>query len=139
MNGIAALNQYRQIDNQGGVTDASPHRLILMLLDGAMGRLSTAKGCLQRGEVAEKGALISGSISIIDGLRASLDHESGGDIASNLDGLYEYMSGRLLVANLHNEEAPLDEVIVLLREIREAWVAIPEDQRDAHTPIANPA
>lgn len=132
MNGMAALNQYRQVVNQGGIIDASPHQLILMLMDGAMGRISTAKGCLQRGEVARKGELISGAISIIEGLRGSLNHEAGGEIARNLDNLYEYMTRQLVRANLDNGAAPLDEVTALLREVKEAWIAIPAEPRTSH-------
>lgn len=120
----AALKQYKKIDVNQGIDDASPHRLILMLLDGALGRLAAAKGFIEHNEVARKGETIGSAISIIDGLRVSLDMDQGGEIAENLESLYDYMQRRLLEANLNSDAAIVDEVVSLLGEIREAWIAI---------------
>jgi flagellar protein FliS len=131
MNGMSALRTYRSIGTESAMVDSTPHQLILMLIDGAIDKTATAAGCLEHGETAEKARLISGSLAIIDSLRASLDHKAGGDLADNLDRLYDYMSRRLLQANLRNDAACLAEVIALLKEIREAWAAIPQDYRGA--------
>ena len=120
------LNQYRQVGTQSGVASASPHRLIQMLMEGALEKINLAKGYMQRGEIALKGSHISWAISIIDGLRMSLDIEAGGEIAQNLDDLYDYMGRRLVEANLDNDEAMLDEVAGLLLEIKSAWDTVPE-------------
>lgn len=120
------LNQYRQVGTQSGVASASPHRLIQMLMEGALEKINLAKGYMQRGETALKGSHISWAISIIDGLRMSLDKEAGGEIAQNLDDLYDYMGRRLAEANLDNNEAMLDEVAGLLLEIKSAWDTVPE-------------
>jgi flagellar protein FliS len=80
---------------------------------------------MQRGNIAEKGANISWAISIIEGMRASLDLDAGGDIARNLNDLYDYMGRRLLEANMRNDAKALDEVMSLLREIKTGWDAIP--------------
>jgi flagellar protein FliS len=133
MNAMAALQQYRGIGAQGAVIDASPHQLILMLIDGAIEKMVAAKGKMIHGDIAGKGGLISGSIAIIDTLRASLDHEAGGELADNLDRLYDYMSRRLLESNLRNQPQLLDEVVSLLKEIKEAWSAIPQDYRAARS------
>jgi len=125
MNGYTALRQYRQVGVQSSVFDASPHRLVTMLMDGALDRITMAKGHMMRREAAEKGQCIGAAISIIDGLRVSLDLESGGEMAANLKSLYDYMSHRLLEANLKDCEKRLNEVSSLLREIKEAWAAIP--------------
>lgn len=122
-----ALNQYRQVGVQGGLAEASPHRIIQMLLEGALDRLNTARGCMGRGAFADKGRHISSAVAIVDGLRSSLDHEAGGEIAANLDRLYEYMMRRLLEANSKNSTALIDEVSGLLQEIQSAWNAIPAD------------
>jgi len=106
------------------VEDGSPHRLVQMLFEGALGKIAVAKGHMERGEVPEKGRHISWAISIIDGLRSSLDMEKGGDIARNLNDLYDYMTRRLMEANMANNPALLDEVSSLLREIKDAWDAI---------------
>lgn len=124
-----ALNQYRKVGVHAAIADASPHRLIQMLMEGALDKIQVAKGHMERGEVAAKGKHISWAISIIDGLRTSLDMKAGGKLAENLDDLYDYMSRRLLDANLHNDPAALDEVTHLLLEIKQGWDAIPEPLR----------
>jgi len=116
--------QYSQLGTQTGVDIASPHRLIQMLLEGALGKIALAKRFMIDGSIAEKGEHISWSISIISGLRGSLDAEKGGEIAKNLDSLYEYMERRLLEANIKNNTEYLDEVSGLLREIKSSWDAI---------------
>jgi flagellar protein FliS len=95
-----------------------------MLIDGALDRIATAKGCLQRGQVAAKGQQISTAISIVGGLRASLDMDAGQEIARNLHELYTYMERRLFEANLKNDPQILDEVSGLIRQIKDAWDAI---------------
>ncbi|MDP1708485.1 MAG: flagellar export chaperone FliS [Gammaproteobacteria bacterium] len=119
-----ALSKYNDVRVETGITDASRHRLIALLLDGALERIAIAKGHMSRGETVEKGACISRVITILDGLRASLNKEAGGALAQNLDELYSYMDRCLLRANCENDIRLLDEVSGLLMEIRNAWVAI---------------
>lgn len=126
----SALRQYNSVGVQSGIEAASPHRIIQMLMAGALDRIAAAKGFMQRGDIGKKGEYIGWSISIIDGLRASLDHEVGGEISGNLDALYEYMGRRLLEANIKSDAAMLDEVFGLLSEIKGGWDAIPEEVRD---------
>ena len=118
------VSHYNQVDNYTGVIEASPHRLVQMLLDGALGKIAVVKGLMMRNDVGKKGEVIGQAISIIGGLRSSLDMEAGGDIATNLDDLYEYMERQLIKANINNDIALLDEVVILLREIKEAWDSI---------------
>lgn len=117
----AGLQQYRQVNTQARVESASPHRLIQMLMQGALDRIATARGAMERGEIAAKGEQISWAISIVGGLRSSLDLEAGGELAGNLHDLYDYMERQLLQANIRNEISLLDEVSGLLREIKSAW------------------
>lgn len=121
-----ALRQYQQVNTQSGVAYASPHRLIQMLMEGALERIAVAKGCIQRQDIAAKGEQIGKAIDIIGGLRDGLNMEAGGEIAANLDALYDYLQRQLLQANLHSDLAILDEVADLLRPIKEAWDAIGE-------------
>ena len=100
MNAMAALKQYQSVNTQAQAVDASPHRLIQMLMEGGLTRLAQARGAIERGQLAQKGELIGKAIAIIGGLRDGLNFEQGGEIASNLDALYEYMVSRLLEANL---------------------------------------
>jgi flagellar protein FliS len=122
-----ALNAYRNVGAHAGVAAASPHGLIVMLLDGALMQISTAKGHLARNDVGARGECISRAIAIIDTLRASLDQKTGGEIAANLDALYDYMNRRLLAANVEARADRLDEVAALLGEIKLAWDAIPAE------------
>ncbi len=120
----SALQQYQRVGIQSQVESASPHRLVQMLMEGAIARIAAATHHLARGAIAEKGQSISLAISILAGLRASLDKEKGGEIAENLDGLYDYMTRRLLEANLKNDQSMLAEVRGLLRQIKDGWDAL---------------
>lgn len=119
-----ALNQYSQNAVRTGIESASPHRLIQMLMEGALDKIAAARGHMERGEIQPKGQQISSAISILEGLKCSLDMEKGGDIAQNLQELYLYMERRLLEAHRINDVSLLDEVADLLRQIKEAWDAI---------------
>jgi flagellar protein FliS len=119
------VHAYAKVGMETGVVAASPHKLIVMLFDGALVALNAALSGMRSGNIAEKGKSISKAIMIIDsGLRAALDKKAGGEIAEGLDALYEYMSGRLLTANINNDPAILEEVQRLLIELRDAWNAI---------------
>jgi|TARA_R110002050_G_scaffold85635_4_gene182679 flagellar protein FliS len=95
-------------------------------MDGALDRLAIAKGHMQRRDVPQKVNAVNRAMSIIDGLRMSLDHNIDSDMSDNLENLYDYMNRRLLLANINNDTAGLDEVSSLLRELKEAWDAIPD-------------
>lgn len=116
-----AAQQYGSLDLQSKTETASPHQLIQMLLDGAINRIKSAIVQMEQGNIANKGELIGKAISIIEGLRASLDMNKGKDISNNLEELYIYMTKRLLEANLNNNPEPLKEVCSLLEEIKSAW------------------
>jgi flagellar protein FliS len=125
---------YANVGMETGVVAASPHKLIVMLFDGALAAVSSGLQFMQAGNVAEKGKAISKAISIIDGgLRASLDKKAGGEIAQNLDALYEYMTHRLLQANLNNRPEMLNEVHGLLKDLKQSWESIGEVPAPAPT------
>ncbi len=120
-------DHYNKVSVESDVHEASPHRLIQKLIHGAMEKMAVAKGAIERNDYAAKSRYISWAISIIDGLRMSLDMEAGGEIAKNLESLYEYMSRRLYEANTTNDVAIIDEVTGLMREIQEAWDGIADE------------
>jgi flagellar protein FliS len=120
-----ALKQYQSVGVSSGVEGATPHRLVQMLMEGALDRIATARGALLRGDLAEKGRHIGWAINVVGGLRASLDLERGGEIAANLDSLYDYVTRRLSEGNIQNDPAALEEVQSLLGEIKAGWDAIP--------------
>ena len=125
MNASAALKTYTNVGLESSVSGADPHKLILMLYQGAILAIALAKNQIRRNEIAAKGASISKAIMIIDeGLKASLDKNVGGGLAQNLSALYDYMNQRLLIANLKNDIRVLDEVSNLLTDLRGAWESI---------------
>ena len=136
---VNAISQYQQVGVETGMADASPHGLILMLLEGAMISINMAKVNMASNKVSEKGAAISRAIAIIDeGLRLSLDKKAGGEIADNLDALYEYMGHQLLTANMRNSQDLLDEVTLLLSGIKGAWQEIAPNKSSNQT-VVQPA
>jgi len=119
------LSAYRRVGVETGVEAADSHKLILLLFEGARLAVAEAKLHMQRNQIAAKGEAISKAIMIIDhGLKASLDVEAGGEMAEKLYALYDYMTSRLLIANLRNELKALEEVGRLLAELHGAWEAI---------------
>ncbi len=123
------LAAYRSVNAHGIVSSADPHGLVLALFDAILGRLATAGSCIEKGETARKANLLHSAIVLIAELRGSLNLEQGGSLARNLSDLYEYMTHRLLHANLNSDAAAVREVSGLLREIREAWAAIGPEVR----------
>jgi flagellar secretion chaperone FliS len=126
MNAIFAMKQYQQVSVQSGVMGASPHRLVQMLMEGALEKIALAKGHMVNNNIASKGENISKAIAIVGGLQSSLNTDAGGEIAENLGNLYDYMTNRLVIANLYNDETILDEVAGLMVEIKMGWDGIPE-------------
>lgn len=119
------VNAYAKVGLETAIVSASPHKLIVMLFDGALVAVLSALSNMKAGNIPEKGAAISKAIDIINnGLRASLNKKAGGDIADSLDSLYLYMSERLLLANLNNSTEMLEEVHGLLADLRSAWCEI---------------
>lgn len=119
---------YRSVEIETELANASPHKLILMLLDGALVAISRAGSYMAENRIPEKGKSISSAIDIIaNGLKSSLNYEAGDVLAERLGALYDYMCNRLLHANLRNDRAALDEVAGLLREIKSGWEEIAND------------
>lgn len=126
---------YTAIGLETGVPGADPHKLVLMLFEGALVSVAAARNHMQQGNIAEKGMAVSKAIDIIgNGLKASIDVKAGGDLADKLGALYDYMANRLLFANAHNSVAALNEVFGLLSEIKSAWEEIAGDPA-----VASPA
>jgi len=112
------------------VESASPQQLIIMLYDGALKSVFAAKAAIARGDVAARGAALSKAILIIDeGLRAALNLQSGGEIAQNLMALYDYISTRLLHANVKADVQSVDEAARLLGELKQAWEVLEQRER----------
>lgn len=131
----SAASAYASVGLETGVIAANPHKLILMLFEGAQLAIRAAGLHMREGNVQAKGTAITKAITIIgSGLKAALDAERGGEIAMQLDALYDYMCQRLFVANLKNRPEILEEVSALLAELHSAWKQI-----GAQDPGAAPA
>jgi len=127
-----AISAYVQTGVESGVPEADSHKLVAMLFDGALSAIADARLKLKAGDIPGRGKAISKAIAIVEqGLRASLDKAKGGELAARLDGLYEYIVGRLFHANLRSEAEPLDEVSRLLGELQEGWTGIGAPQHEA--------
>ncbi|MFI3184873.1 MAG: flagellar export chaperone FliS [Methylococcaceae bacterium] len=122
-------NKYAVVHTESLMEDASAHKLIQMLMSGFLMRVNAAKGGIERRDFQEKSQHISRASSIVGGLIDGIDSENGGDIALNLLSLYEYIDSRLFQASAQNSIEILDEVQLLMREIQQAWDAIPEAYR----------
>jgi len=124
MNPMLALRQYQKISAQAQTSEASPHRLVQMLMEGGLDRIAQAKGSLERRDIAGKGIAIGKAIGIVGGLREGLDRDNMTAELERLDNLYLYMTRRLTDANLKNDIAALDEVSDLLTTVKEGWDAV---------------
>lgn len=130
---------YRKVGIESDVAGASPHRLVKLLYDGAIGTVRAAREHLRRGDVPAKCAAIVKAIRLVDeGLKAGLDPAHGGPIAGQLASIYDYLVARLLRANLDNDAKALEEVEGLLAGLREAWIAIDPDAPGRNAPPPRP-
>ena len=131
-----AAAAYKRVAADTGVQGATPHQLVHLLFDALLQSLQRARGALEAGDIAAKGAAIGKAVRLIDeGLRAGLNMEQGGDIAANLNGLYGYSVQRLTHANLRNDAAALEEVTQLIEPLADAWKQI---KGTASTPSSLP-
>jgi len=126
MNAMAmkALRQYQKVGAHAQTSEASPHRLVQMLMQGGLDRIAQAKGAIERKDIANKGILIGKAIDIVGGLREGLDLENQMESLGRLDTLYDYMMKRLAIANAKSDTKILDEVFDLLQTVKEGWDAI---------------
>ena len=126
MNPMRALRQYQKVNSHSQVSEASPHRLVQMLMEGALDRMAQAKGAMARGDIAQKGLLLGKAIDILIGLRDGLNPEKTDDPAAlqQLDNLYAYMTTRLLEANSKSDVTMIDEVAGLMITLKEGWDGI---------------
>ena len=121
---MSGIQSYRNMTAYGGLAEASPHRVVQMMLDAVLSRVAEASGHLERGEIPAKGEKIGKALGIIEALMLGLDLQRGGDLAANLERLYDYMARTLLKANLENRVDLLKEVSSLLREVKLGWDGI---------------
>jgi flagellar protein FliS len=120
-----SLQAYKKVSVDSQLTAASPHKVIQMLMAGAIERLVQGKAAMLQGNIAVKGERLGKALDIVVSLRGCLSMDDGGEIAQNLDQLYDFMIARIIHANKNNEPDPIDDVIEIIREIKSAWDQIP--------------
>lgn len=127
---------YRNLDLESSVQQASPHRLVSMLFDGALTAIRQGRAAMEAGDHAAKGQALTRAIRIVDeGLKASLD-PAGGELTQRLSALYDYVARQLLLASARNDVTLLDQVAALIAPLREAWVAIDPERSARPAPAA---
>lgn len=120
-----ASTTYKTVGVETSVQSADPHRLIQLLFEEVLRSINVARGALARQQIAQKGMAIGKAVRVLEeGLKASLDIERGGEVASNLQILYEYCVAQLMKANLSNDDALLLEVRGLIEPVAQAWAQI---------------
>ena len=125
------LKQYQTTDLEASASEATPHKLVSMLYDGALAKIARAKGFMAHQQFRAKAEEVSKVTAILFNLRSSLDFEYGGEVAQNLDALYEYMGRRILEASRENSAEKFDEVADLLRTVKEGWEQMPDEFKKA--------
>lgn len=124
---LNALKQYQSVDLRATIETASPHKLISMLLDGALGSLAKAKGSIEREDIQERTRHLNKASEIVVGLKGSLDLEKGGEVAANLNDLYDYMISGIMSANRNSDVEKVQELMNLMLEIKQGWSEMPND------------
>jgi flagellar protein FliS len=122
-----SLQAYKKVSVDSQLSAASPHKVVQMLMAGAIERLVQGKAAMLQGNISVKGERLGKALDIVISLRSCLSMDDGGDIARNLDQLYEFMITQITTANQQNEPKPIDDVIDIIREIKSAWDQIPNE------------
>jgi flagellar protein FliS len=129
MNG--KIKHYQREALKTRLASADPFEVTQMLMEGALESMKIAKINIQNNDLENKSKFIAKATSIIDSLRLSLNHDAGGELSSNLESLYVYMSDSLLESSINNDIAKISEVVDLLSEIKVAWDQISERDRQS--------
>lgn len=126
---LKGINAYKKGNLKQDIAHADPHRITLMLMQGALDRMAYAKGSIERKDFEGKAEHLSRVSAILINLRDTLDMETEGEISNNLFALYDYMIQRVTDANIQNSLHIMDEVISLMLPIKTAWASIPEEAK----------
>ena len=132
-----AASAYQRINVETSMHTIDQHQLVSLLYEGVLSSIATARGALARGDVLTKCNSVSKAVRIIEeGLMTALDREAGGELAQNLEALYDYSLRRLILANAHNDDAMLAEVAHLFEPIAQGWNQIKTPTAAAVAPRA---
>ncbi|MGO3345036.1 MAG: flagellar export chaperone FliS [Marinomonas sp.] len=120
------INAYKKDSLKSDLASADPHRVIQLLMQGALERLALGKGCIERSDWEGKASALTSAVEIINSLRDSLDRSVNPELVDNLESLYDYMTVQITEASVTKDTALLDQVIALILQIKGAWDQISE-------------
>lgn len=127
--GLKGIQAYKKGSLKQELSTADPHKITLMLMQGALEKMAMAKGAIERKEFEAKSQYLSRATAIVINLRDTIDLELKSEVGENLFALYDYMVRRLTDANIQNSLQIMDEVINLMLPIKNAWSQIPESAK----------
>ena len=114
------LSSYRNTQ----VQSRTPLELVVMLYDGALKFMGTARDAIERRDIPARRDALSRTLAIISELQSTLNLQEGGQVAAELDRLYSYSNVRLLEAAMKNEVAAIDDVKRVFEILRDGWNTI---------------
>jgi flagellar protein FliS len=117
----SGYDSYQQVNLDAQAASATPHQLVLMLIDGLLDELVRVKGHISAKRLAEKGAGINKCMNILIGLDSALDMDNGGEVAANLHDLYDFVQTELFRASVNNDNARIETAEQIITTIREGW------------------
>ena len=120
-----AMNMYQTNRYDMAVDYSDPQQLVYLLFSSLVDSLVDTVRHITEREWRQKSGSITRAQKILYGLKTTLDFENGGEIARNLDALYDYCLRRLSTANACNDLQAVLEVKGLMLEIKEAWTLLP--------------
>jgi flagellar protein FliS len=106
------------------VQSRTPLELVVMLYDGALRFIGTARDAVERRDIAARREALDRAMAIVSELQSTLNMDAGGELAARLDGLYDYVNDRLITAAMQNSVEPLDEARKVLDTLRDGWSTI---------------
>lgn len=122
--GIKAFQAYKETGTSTAIIDATPYQLTALLFKALLDKLAIAEGAISRGDVLARCDAISKATNIVMELKSTLDLENGGDVANELDRLYEFSISELLDANSQKSIEKIRSVRAVISQINEAWIQI---------------
>lgn len=125
------IQAYRKDSIKSDLASADPHRVIQLLMQGALEKLALGKGCIERSDWEGKAAALTRASEIINALRDALDRDVNPELVDNLESLYEYMIVRITEASIAKDTSILDQVMGLLLQIKGAWDQISNADKEA--------
>ncbi|MGI5310128.1 flagellar export chaperone FliS [Rheinheimera sp. WS51] len=125
------IKAYKAVGVKDDLAVADPHRVIQLLMQGALENMAKAKGFIERKDYSGKSTTLSKAMAIINSLQSSIDMNVSGEISNNLHSLYGFMHEHLIVASREMSIEKVQEVMDILLTIKSAWDQIPVADREA--------